>query len=280
MITEIIILWDDLLYKIYNLLAQILFIFRYPKLKKILKRNTRFLNMHKGQTAVLLLNGPSALNHNLEKLFSGRKDNKNYKIFAVNNFAKNDFQFEAIPDYYLVTDSDFFAKDEERTNNLNSTILKYVNNSNIEFIFNIKYLENNILSYNINVVYCKHMPTNKSIKSNMSKLCSNFFNVSNYALNIISYMGFKNVYILGLDFGQNWNHFTIEDNESLHSQRVDSKTYDISSIWQYYSSIRQSYIVSFLFEDKLQISNLNPKSKVHSFYKSNIEVNELLNQLK
>lgn len=273
MITNIIIFWDDLLYKIYNIIAKILFIIRYPKLKSILKRNTKFLNLHKNQTAVLLLNGPSALNHNLEKLFSDRTKNNNYKIFVVNNFAKNDFQFEAIPDYYLATDSDFFSKEKKAKSNLESILVKY--NINTKFIFNIRYLQYYNLTESIHVLYCKHMPTKNSVKSNISTFCSIFFNVSNYALNIISYMGFKRVLVLGLDFDPDWVHFTKEDYTLNINEPSIDKT--LGGLWQYYSSVRQSYIVaSKLQKMGIDVTNLNPRSKINSFTKSNEEVTDIL----
>ena len=90
---------DNFIYRTYNLFSNLYFQFQF-NIKKSLRLNLKYKDLHKGERCFILATGPSL------------GDLKNYQItalskevtFAVNSFYKVNSTQEIIPNYYVLMD--------------------------------------------------------------------------------------------------------------------------------------------------------------------------------
>lgn len=261
-LSSIIEKWDHIAFLLYNVLARIMYCLNYIAISKNVRRNRKFKNKHKNEECFMFLNGPSTLNEDISLL-------KNKTVFCVNYFYKGDKINEIMPDYYCITDDMFFLK--EKQYDLRELMLKC---SYSTFFFNYKYLRYNSLAENVYVTYGKYMPNAVNIKSDYDGLCSGFTNVALYAINLAIFMGFKKIYLLGLDFyldpKLSWSHSYPDSKSELDDKTKFSVVLDkntVCGMYWYYSLAQYQFYYMKDYAKRMGVSiyNLNPNSAVRAF---------------
>ncbi|MBU1145213.1 MAG: DUF115 domain-containing protein [Firmicutes bacterium] len=262
-LTKMMEIWDNLAYKIYNLISRTIYVFKYFSIHKYLKRNKILKDSHQGERCFIVLNGPSINNYDLSKL------SQEYTI-CTNYFYQTEYYNKINPNYYCAVDSSFFNIKRNPEQELH--VKNIINlNSQCKCFFNIGYMKNFELQENVYLTYSKHMPNNGYISNNLSKLSSNFISVSLYAMNLAIYLGFKNIYILGYDFEPGkLSHFykenSLEQKIKNNLENSISKDEVCGRYWQYSVAQYQNYYMRKHAEKrKVEIYNLNLNSNVRSF---------------
>lgn len=255
--------WDAIAFAGYNVLARLLYFYRYRKYRKYLKRNIELRDKHKGRRCFIVLNGPSLNNYDLTAL------SKEY-VFCTNYFFQSEKYDIVKPDYYCITDNGCFSSSiTEESDVYIGKILQRAKYS--KFLFNIRYLDNFKPNNDIYLTYSKHMPNLFSIRNDLSKLSSNFISVSMYAINAAIFMGFSQIYILGYDFEPGiLKHFykDSETEEQAKSKQAQEMIKDsvCGKYWQYAIAQYQNYYIQRYAEKKgVKIYNCNENSYVRSF---------------
>lgn len=205
-------------------------------LRKEMSRNKTFKDVHKGKRCFILGNGPSLKHYDLTKL------SEEY-VFTVNNMMTTDYFKVVKPNFHLFFDPKFFSfffhlnpKNDDEKNKMKSL------RNSLELFPKIVYFS----SYRLKSNFIKLFPTlnshylvnNKIYTSSLKKASSlhrntpAFQNVITYAINIALYMGFEEIYLLGVDmtgFLEYYEHNSINDkcghfyDKSQEDQEKESK---------------------------------------------------------
>ena len=248
--------WDGVLYLAMNLVSSIMYFTKYRKHHRLLSRNRKFKNKHERQRCFVVLNGPSINNYELTHL-------KHEIVFATNYFFRAPICKEVEPDYYCWLDAKSFLKDS--ANELLGELRTVCPQA--ECFLNAKAYKKLGNQKRVNYVYAKHIPNIYGIKSNLSGVMSNFSTVAFLAINTAIYMGFKEIYVLGLDFEPGgFTHFT--DLKSTPLKPINkSKKREVADIhWSYAKAHYESYVLADYARKKgIRIINLNPKSNIRAF---------------
>jgi hypothetical protein len=176
-------------------------------LRNAMAKNKKLKDSHKGKRCFIVGNGPSLKHHDLSKL-------TNEQVFTVNYMMKSDDFSTLNPDYHLFFDPIVFGlnPDKEDDNdkikmisktaetNPNTTyIIPYRRKSNFNRLF-----PNHKFMYVYN--YKTYTPTLKK-SSCLHRITPGFQNVILYAINSAIYLGFKEIYLLGVDMTGFLEHF-------------------------------------------------------------------------
>ncbi len=177
-------------------------------------RNKTLKNKHKGKRCFIIGNGPSLKNHDLNKL-------TNEHVFTVNYMMKSDYFKVLNPDYHLFFDPIVFGlnpknkDDKEKIDLIDKTLesnpdLNYIIPYRRRLNF-IKLFPNHKFTFIYN--YKIYTPLLKKASS-LHRITPGFQNVIIYAINTALYMGFKEIYLLGVDltgFLEHYEHNKIND---------------------------------------------------------------------
>lgn len=162
----------------YNNLIDIIQMRSLPSRNKLLK----FKDFHKNQSCFIIGNGPSLLYKDLEML------NKHQAIcFGVNRVYLGYKNTNWRPDYYVVADYVIINTDFEKIMDLEG----------IKFIRSQKEIEN---AYCFNNIPFEYNDNNFSL--NIEEGIYNGFTVIYECIQIAVYMGFKTIYLLGVDMSK------------------------------------------------------------------------------
>lgn len=193
-----------------NLRREIIYHFNWllsSNLRKQMASNKKFENKHHGKRCFIIGNGPSLKHHDLSKL-------TNEFVFTVNYMMKSEHYATLNPNYHLFFDPVVF---ELNPNNVNDKIKIELISKTQETNPNITY----IIPYRRRLNFMKLFPKLKLIfiynyktaTSNQKKIATlhritpGFQNVIIYAINTAIYMGFKEIYLLGVDMTGFLEHF-------------------------------------------------------------------------
>ena len=204
------------------------------------------------------MNGPSINNFDLTPL-------KDEVVFASNYFYRSDLPSVVRPDYYCWADSNIFIDD-------NSTkVLQGIKDKCPEAIMLLNYKAYPYWGKDDETyyVYCKHMPNVFSINNNLAMCASNFGTVALFTINAALFMGFKYIYVLGLDFEPGaFKHFTDlgEGSECGDPNVQNSKEEVCGHYWGYTKCQYESFYLRRFAEKRGQhIINFNPHSCIRAF---------------
>jgi hypothetical protein len=244
---------SKLFYIIYKRLLQ--FNFLSSDSKKILKRNLKFKNLHKGQRAFVIVNGPSLKNVNLSLL-------KNEITFAVSGFYKHEIISTWQPTYYSILDKAFF-ENNEKSNIFFKQLNQKVDKSTF-FLPIFRGYENNIKRQLLPLDQTFYIATSGPPSQNLdlTNVIQSFQSVSAFALAQAIYMGFNEIYLLGFD------------HDYLAYRGIDRHFYDGPTLNGHISSILPlSELTSYEYEMKscLKLWN-NYKSLKRIAKKRNIKI--------
>jgi len=189
----------DLIYTMKRMLSK--------DLRTELKKTKALEQKHKGERCFIVGNGPSLKHHDLSKL-------TNERVFTVNYMMKSE-RFKTLnPDYHLFFDPIVFGldpkvkADKERIDMIDSTL---VSNPKLTYIIPyrrranfIKLFPKHLFKFIYN--YKTFTPQIKNV-SQLHRITPGFQNVIIYAINCAIYMGFKEVYLIGVDMTGFLEHF-------------------------------------------------------------------------
>ncbi len=230
-------------------------------LSKDMRRIHRFKNIHKGERCFITCTGPSLTIKDLELL-------KNEYTFGVNSITKAYDRTDWRPTYYALIDLFAFGqylKDNEviggsfcnresffhyradpktRTGRENFLLVSYANHKE-------RWMKKNKIKYSLDPAVCVY----------------DGFTVTNMAIQIAMYMGFKKIYILGADcdYTKGAIHFIEmpDDQKKIAAKRLDVGT--ALSINGYFA------VKKFAEKHKCEIYNVTRGGKLEVFYRDNLE---------
>ena len=250
--------WDSLLFYTFNKVSDLLFVFKYPKLKHLLLKNKDIKNLYKGKRCFIVLNGPSINSHDLRAL-------KDEYVFATNYFFKSPLCSIVAPNFYCWLDAKAFFEEGWET------LLRELKEAcpNAKFLFNAKSAKIIESDANTYFVYAKHISNYYGSSNNLERVSTNYYTVAFFAMASAIYMGFSEIYVLGLDFEPGgFKHFT-NLGEGTECVRPDEKTLkkDVCGLhWGYVKAQYESYyIADFAKKNNCRIINLNPNSCIRAF---------------
>ncbi len=213
-------------------------------LRHEMSQNKKMKDSQKGKRCFIIGNGPSLKHHDLNKL-------TNEFVFTVNFMMKSDNFKTLNPNYHLFFDPVVFGmnpdnKDEKERIDLIANTKK--TNPDLTYIIPYRRRKNFLkwfpghkflFIYN----YKTYTPALKNASS-LHRITPGFQNVIVYAINTAIYMGFKEIYLLGVDMtgflehfeynktNDNWGHSyakTDEEKEKIKSylkeHQIDNEFY-------------------------------------------------------
>ncbi len=213
-------------------------------LRSELAETKKLKNKHKGQRCFIVGNGPSLKHHDLTRL-------TNEFVFTVNFMMKSPDFKTLDPNYHLFFDPIVFdlnpevPEDRERIEEINRTI-----KSNPDLVYIIPYRRRaNFLKlfpkHKFHFIY-NYKTYTKQIKNpaRLHSITPGFQNVVIYAINTAVYMGFKEIYLIGVDMtgflehfeynkvNEQWGHSYVKDEKEkafvikkLKEKKIDNEFY-------------------------------------------------------
>ena len=257
-LSSIVEKWDGVLYTIYNVLAKIKYLIKYLSIRPIVNKNRELKNSHENERCFIVLNGPSLNTHDLRKL-------KSEYVITTNFFYKSELASVIEPNLHCWQDAKFIKGDDDVITEIQDKF------PNLKLLFNIKGYHGS--KENVYYTYNKHLPNIFGVKTNIAGFTSAFSTVAFYAINAAMYMGFKKVYILGLDFEPGgFKHFDTVIGETDNPNMFTRKNEVCRDYWSYAKAHYEAYAI----EKKArkfgcQIINLNKKSCIRAFQFSDYE---------
>lgn len=250
---------DNIIYKIYNIISSLYFQFQF-NLKKDLKLNLKYKDLHKGERCFILATGPSLghlKSHQIKAL-------SNEVVFAVNSFYKVDSTKEIIPNYYVLMD-DLFRN--SWSNFFNKIESQYSIRVPI-FITDIRsrpFINQN-KDFNDIFIYAKKYPVDY-IDSDLSKNIFIGLNVVTTAILSAIYLGFNEIYIVGADY----NAFCSQGKGHAYDDKeeISQVNYNLAFYLKFYGICTEfHYLVSKYAKKRgVKIINLNPNSLLDAYPK-------------
>lgn len=207
-------------------------------LRREMKRNKALKNIHKGQRCFIVGNGPSLKHHDLGKL-------TNEYVFTVNFMMKSN-EFKTLDSkYHLFFDPVVFEMDPDNADERQRIdLITGTKETNPDLTYIIPYRRRkNFISlfpdHKFVFVYnYKTFTTRLKNASSLHSITPGFQNVIVYAINSALYMGFKEIYLLGVDMtgflehfeynktNDKWGHSyvkTVEEKEKIKNYLVEHK---------------------------------------------------------
>lgn len=255
---------DNSIYRLYNIFSDFLFLFKF-KLKKELKKNFKYKNIHESEKCFILATGPSLSNLNSKQILALKDE----KVFAVNSFYKVEHTRELTPDYYVLLDNLFW----EEWSNVFGEIESQYNIKCPIFITDIrskrfiKNLENLFL-------YSKKYPVS-NIACELEKNMYIGMNVVVSTILCAIYMGFTEINLIGIDY----NAFCSSGKGHAYDDEgeISQSNYNLAFYLKFYWITTEfHYLISRYAKNKgVKIFNLSADSLLDAYHKR--DINESLN---
>lgn len=265
---------DLVLYNIFNIISDCVFMFRF-EIKKLVRCNNKFMNIHSGQRCFILGTGPS-----LNDLTKEQVDKlKNEVVFATNSIYKASVVESIIPSYYTLVDNLCW----ENNTNIYENIMKKYDKQDIMFITSCKakkIIDKTGIRKNTIFLYSKKYPTSH-INCCIHKNSYITQNVVSSTIRTAMYMGFKEIYLLGCDYTSflvKSNHCYDDIEEVEQAETFFKSRYNISSnlamyLEAYARTTRFHYFLSkYAKEHKIKIINITPKSLLDAYPREDVSI--------
>lgn len=214
--------------------------------KGIIARNSKFKDLHKGQRAFAIVNGPSLKKQDLSLL-------KNEITFTVNGFWKHPVVEKWQPTYHSLIDPQFF-NNEQSTNDFWHDLNRKIPASTLFLPLLRGYEANKKFNFATrNNVYYIASSGDPCPSVDLTKLVQGFQSVSACILAQAIYMGCNPIYLLGYDhdylaYRGIDHHFyeggTIKGNKNEFVPFSDISTYEYEmksmlALWANYTSLKK-----------------------------------------
>ena len=261
----------------HNWAAENLYYRKYKKNKSLLKANVRFKELYKNQRCFIVGNGPSINKQDLTPL-------KNEIVFSVSQGYKHrDFKtikpkYHLSPQitYGLLNEDDVISYFKEMDDNIGDAEL-FLNQTEAELVKN-----NNLFAgRKVNYVYLgigmkpSYIKTLKNGIPDITNIIPGVSSVPVMCLMVALYMGFKEIYILGVehsDFRTKEYKYAFAPNETIRNKhfglskdfKTDVSNYDtfhiMAFLWEEYRRIRK-----IAEKNSVRIVNLSLDSELDEF---------------
>lgn len=252
---------DSFFYRAFNLMSQAIFFFKF-KLKRELKRNSCYKDLHKGQRCFILGAGPSLKTLTEEQQQFLKKE----VTFGVNFLYKSDVLNIVSPTYYALFDNLFFSRYrfvfKKIAEKFPDTI--FLTNQNGGKVVK----EENIINKTIKS-YSKLYPI-KNFAYDLTQNAHITFNVVSECIKTAMYLGFKEIYLLGADYNAFAHPVEVhcyddDKNKPLAQNRLGFllKYYALTTNFHYIISKKAS-------KKNISVINLTPNSLLDAYQKKNI----------
>lgn len=217
------------------------------------KNIQRLKNIHLGKRCFIIGNGPSLLVSDLERLH-------NEITFASNRIYRIYNKTEWRPDYYVAFEPEFVK------GNIDEIIKIPVKKGRL--INNIGYRDGaDHITYWINCTsqFCINKETTKSVKfsEDISRYVGDGYSVVFTIIQIAIYMGFKEIYLIGMDHNYN-------DDFTSHFYNDKTDDYQTPTFWK---GIEYAYQLSKTYADNhgISIINITRGGNLEVFPRSSVE---------
>lgn len=258
---------------IHNLVQKIEFFRRSGPSRRLLAATRHLENSKIGKTALVLGSGPS-----LNSLNSSIARDHFDDIFVVNNYYLHETATELVPDYYCLSDPNYFVKDKTNTFHDDATLFEYLANNNITLLLSHFYRKQKI-GVGFKILFFDDREW-RGVKKNISPIRPRSYGSFTLykAIAMACYFGYEKIFVLGLDNTEFNSYIGSVDNEIYvdNNKRYAKSTVEIQTTTSpegFTSGMAgrmQSYALQFgdldLF-NKNHIINLDPKSLIDVFKK-------------
>ncbi|MGE0632489.1 MAG: 6-hydroxymethylpterin diphosphokinase MptE-like protein [Pseudobdellovibrionaceae bacterium] len=170
---------------------------------------TQFKNRHKGERCFIIGNGPSLNKMDLSLL-------ENEFTFAVNGFFYKSDEIGLVPSYYVVEDSHVMKDNAERINNYRPKIHRFFPTEYKDLVKDNK----DTSFFRMNRGFYEGRSPNYGIPRFSTDCAERIYcgqSVTIINLQIAHYMGFSEVYLIGMDFS-----YTIPDSAKVTGLSIES----------------------------------------------------------
>lgn len=256
---------DKIIFRIYNLFSSFVFLLR-TKERKLIKKNIRFKDIHKGKRCFILGTGPSInalTNYQVEQL---RKE----IVFGVNSLYKSEKVKDIVPTYYALFDNLYWG---EWSYTFQDIIKKYSSQS-LQFLTDYRaanILEQMGLKEESIFLYSKKYPINK-INNDISTNMDISQNVVSSCILAAMFLGFKEIYLLGCDYNS-FAHL-----QETHCYDDSEEVIDIENrlgyLLKFYSITTEiHYLIAKLAKKNgVEIINITESSLLDAYPKKNVDI--------
>ena len=255
---------DKLMYSCFNLISEILYTFKFDT-TKLIKKNIKYKDKHKGQRCFILGTGPT-LNEltemQVEKL-------KNETTFGLNGLFLVDKVKTITPKYYTLVDDVFWRDKWNYSFKDIHTIYKeekpifITDYRSQRLISKIKLEEETIF------LHCMKYPVNR-VSDDISKNMVVGINVVCYTIYVAIYMGFKEIYLLGNDY----NSFATITDEHCYDDNGELEEIEqrLGLLLSFFSRATEiHYLIAKLAKIRgVKIINLTPGSLLDAYSRDDI----------
>jgi len=249
---------DEIIYRAYNILAEVGYFFSFSK-KKIIRKNIHFKNRHAGERCFILGTGPSLaqLDHmQIEKLQAEVS-------FGVNSLYKSKVGSSLIPRYYCLMDDNYW---KGKSGTFAEVMEKYKPTPPV-FITDLRakeIVDALPLGMRTIYIYSKKYPV-KKVSSALSGNIYALMNVVSYSIISAIHMGFSEIYLLGCDYNAfcNFGHGHCYDD----AQEMSAADYNLSFyLRDYYITTEFHYLIAELAKKTgIKIINLTSTSLLDAY---------------
>lgn len=252
-------LMDNGLYKTFNTISRLFYCINYPKIKKIIRKNSELKNKHVGERCFIIGNGPSLNDTDISYI-------KDEFTFATNYFYKSK-QYKILqPTYYLLLDGGFFQEKSEILNEIISEISASTLILNYKGKKKVENCEDSLKT--IYYLYQRLFPHKKLQCVDASKNMTIGLNVVIGCIQMAIYMGFKEIYLIGTDF----NSFS--STKSIHCYNSnEERTISIGDELKFYSLVSyfHYYLEEYTDKNNIKIYNASKYSLLDAYERINYE---------
>src|SRR6056297_1397879 len=240
-------------------------------LRQELATTKELQNKHRDNRCFIVGNGPSLKNHDLNKI-------TDEFVFTVNYMMKSDDFKTLNPNYHLFADPIIFElnpkeKEENKIINLIDSTLK--TNPELTYIIPfrrrvnfVKLFPNHKFKFIYN--YKSYTPKLKKT-SRLHNITPGFQNVIIYAINTALYMGFKEIYLIGVDMtgflehfehnktNEQWGHFYAKsEEEKAYVLEIEKKKkFDNEFYLKTYGKTLEQLKLMYAYAAKCNVKLLN-----------------------
>ncbi len=258
---------------VYNFVQRIEFFRRRGPSRKLLAATRYLENSKTAKTALVLGSGPSlnSLNASIARDYFD-------DIFVVNNYYLHEIATELAPDYYCLSDPNYFVKDKTNTFHDDETLFKYISENKVTLLLSHFYRKKKF-NYAVKILFFNDREW-RGIKKNISPIRPRSYGSFTLykAIAMACYFGYETIFVLGLDntefnsyigsvdnniYVNNYNHYAKSSVELQTTTTPEGFTSGMAGRMQSYAL---QFGDLFLFSDR-NIVNLDPNSLIDAFKK-------------
>jgi len=249
---------DKSIYKAYNVLSTILYAMDHQS-RRLIRKNVAFKDIHKDGRCFILGTGPS-----LNSLSQDEREKLKMEVlFGVNSYHRSDIATTLVPTYYALMDdlywkdwSHVFGEVHERFSDAPPTFITDPRARGL--------VEGLDRGKSPVYVYAKKYPTD-SMSDDITRNIYVTMNVVSNCILVATYMGFKEIYLLGCDY----NAFCSAGRGHCYDDQMElgGISYNLAFFLKYYWITTEFHylIAQFAKRKSVKVVNLTPDSLLDAY---------------